>query len=427
MSLRLRLTFFYVLFLGLVMAALAFALHLGVRASLYRALDASLQDALALAQGLINQEDHTAHLGEGEAGGWPPDLALFLFQEGRLVDRKGVNLPPPPAQAGCWSRGEVRYCGIRLEQGFLVAARSAEWVEVASDRLDRLLEVALPLALLLSFGAGYWLAGQALAPLDALTLKALELSERPDPKARLPEPRSRDELHRLARAQNRLLSALEAHLEKERRFLQNAAHELRTPLAALVGRLEQALEQDPPARRPLERAREASIDLWRLVERLLLLARAERMGAKEPVDFGAVVLEALEEVETRGKALELDLPHAPCPLKGDPILLKAAVRNLLDNAFKFARSRVRVGLRCQKGILLEVADDGPGVPPGEEERIFEAFHQASPAHRSQGSGLGLALVRRVAELHGGRAVYKRRGEGALFLLELPGEASGAWP
>jgi signal transduction histidine kinase len=232
-------------------------------------------------------------------------------------------------------------------------------VEAASDRLDRLLEVALPLALLLSFGAGYWLAGQALAPLDALTLKALE--------------------------------------------------------------------QDPPARRPLERAREASIDLWHLVERLLLLARAERMGAKEPVDFGAVVLEALEEVETRGKALELDLPHAPCPLKGDPILLKAAVRNLLDNAFKFARSRVRVGLRCQKGILLEVADDGPGVPPGEEERIFEAFHQASPAHRSQGSGLGLALVRRVAELHGGRAVYKRRGEGALFLLELPGEASGAWP
>ncbi|RTI13730.1 hypothetical protein CSW27_08185, partial [Thermus scotoductus] len=139
----------------------------------------------ALAQGLLNQEDHTAHLGEGEAGGWPPDLALFLFQEGRLVDRKGVNLPPPPAQAGCWSRGEVRYCGIRLEQGFLVAARSAEWVEAASDRLDRLLEVALPLALLLSFGAGYWLAGQALAPLDALTLKALELSARPDPKARL--------------------------------------------------------------------------------------------------------------------------------------------------------------------------------------------------------------------------------------------------
>jgi two-component system OmpR family sensor kinase len=74
---------------------------------------------LALAQGLINQEDHTAHLGEGEAGGWPPDLALFLFQEGRLVDRKGVNLPPPPAQAGCWSRGKVRYCGIRLGQGFL--------------------------------------------------------------------------------------------------------------------------------------------------------------------------------------------------------------------------------------------------------------------------------------------------------------------
>lgn len=393
---------------------------------MYQALDASLRDALVLARPLVNQEDHRAFLGEGEAlKDLPPDLALFLFQGKKLVDRGGPLLPPPQPATGCWTAGEVRFCGSQAEGLLLVAGRPLEWVDATLDRLDWLLSFSLPVAVFLAFLGGYALAGRALAPLDRATRRALELALRPDPKGRLPEPRVRDEVFRLARAQNLLLEALEGYLEKEKRFLQNAAHELRTPLAALVGRLEQALEGDPIPRVSVERAKEAAFDLWRLVERLLLLSRAERALVQEEVDFLGVVLEALEEAGRGGKALEVQLPQAPCRLRGDPLLLKALVRNLLDNAFKFARSRVRVGLSCQGVLELVVEDDGAGVPPEERERIFEAFHQASPAHRSQGSGLGLALVRRVAEVHGGKAgVETSPLGGARFWVRFPASPDG---
>lgn len=421
MSLRLRLTLFYVLFLGLVLGLWGLGLHFGVKASLYQALDASLQDALLLVRPLVNQEDHRAFLGEGEAlKDLPPDLALFLFQGARLVDRAGPILSPPQPAMGCWTARKVRFCGSQAEGLQLVAGRPLEWVDAALDRLDRVLQFSLPAAVFLAFLVGYALAGRALAPLDRVTRRALELAQRPDPKGRLPEHGAKDEVFRLARAQNLLLGALEGYLEKEKRFLQNAAHELRTPLAALVGRLEQALEQDPIPTAPVERAKEAAFDLWRLVERLLLLSRAERALTQEEVDFLGVVLEALEEAERGGKVLELQLPQAPCRLSGDPLLLKALVRNLLENAFKFARNRVRVSLSCEGVLELAVEDDGAGVPWGERERIFEAFHQASPAHRAQGSGLGLALVRRVAEAHGGMAgVEESVLGGARFFVRFP--------
>jgi signal transduction histidine kinase len=397
MSLRLRLALFYALLLGLVLAGLGLFLRYALKGALYGALDATLRDALLLARPLVNEEDGHLRL-EREPESFPRDLALFLVAGGQVVAAEGPPFPPPPTlRPGCFSHEEVRYCALE-EGGFaLVAARSSEWADRAMDRMERVLLLAFSGALALAFLLGYLLAGRALAPLDRMARRALELAQAPDPKARLPEPGWMDEVGRLARAQNLLLEALERLLEAERSFVRHAAHELRTPLTVLIGRLEQALEADPPLRRPLERALEAALHLKALAERLLLLARAEAPLRREPLDLVALVLEALEDLPREGKVLELHLPPT-LPYRGDPDLLRALVRNLLENAFRHARSRVAVRL---EGPCLLVDDDGPGIPESAREAVFRPFQRLAPGG---GSGLGLPLVRRVAEAHGGFAL-----------------------
>ncbi|GAB5602276.1 HAMP domain-containing sensor histidine kinase [Thermus sp. FJN-A] len=397
MTLRLRLTLFYVLLLGLVLGGLGLFLRYALRSALYGALDATLQDALLLAHPLVNEEEGRFRL-EGERGALPADLALYLVVGGQVVARQGPVFPPPPRlQAGCFSHGEVRYCVLPGEGYRLVAARSLEWADRAMDRVERVLFLGFSGALALAFLLGYLLSGRALAPLGRMARRALELAQAPDPRARLPEPGNLDEVGRFARAQNLLLASLERLLESEKRFVRHAAHELRTPLTALIGRLEQALEADPPPRRPLERALEAALHLKYLSERLLLLARADAPLRREPLDLVGVVLEALEDLPKEGKALELDLPPT-LPHRGDPDLLRALARNLLENAFRHARTRVAV--RLEPGPCLVVEDDGPGIPPQKREEVFKPFRRFSSG---EGSGLGLALVRRVAEAHGGFA------------------------
>ncbi|BBL83351.1 hypothetical protein TthAA37_22060 (plasmid) [Thermus thermophilus] len=232
-------------------------------------------------------EENGRFLLEAEGEAFPADLALYLVVGGRAVAQRGPPFPlPSRLPEGCFSQGEVRYCALPGEGFRLVAARSLEWADRAMDRAERLLLLAFSGALALAFLLGYLLAGRALAPLDRMARRALALAQAPDPKGRLPEPPRLDEVGRLARAQNLLLDSLERLLESERRFVRHAAHELRTPLTALIGRLEQALERDPPPRRPLERALEAALHLKALSERLLLLARADAPLKREPLDLG---------------------------------------------------------------------------------------------------------------------------------------------
>ncbi|MEZ0321416.1 MAG: HAMP domain-containing sensor histidine kinase [Thermus sp.] len=395
MSLRLRLTLSYALLLGLILGGLGLFLHLSLRHSLYGAVDTTLQAALMVARSLVNEEDgHVRLEGEGEPP-LSPDLGLFLYSQGKLLDRRGPALPPPVrVGVGCATWGEVRYCALAEGGAVLVAARSLEAVEVALVRMDTVLLLAFLSALALSFLLGYGLAGQALAPLNRMARRALELARAPDPKARLPEPRSWDEVGRLARAQNLLLAALERLVEGERQFARYVSHELRTPLSVLIGRLEQALELGGPQRKSVEKALEAALHLKALVERLLVLVRAEAPATREAVDLTEIVLEVLEGMAL-GKRVELDLPPT-VPYRGDAALLKVLVRNLVENALRHARTRI--ALRLQPGPCILVEDDGPGIPPERREEVFRPFFRLDPGG---GSGLGLTLVRRVAEAHGG--------------------------
>lgn len=415
MSLRLRLTLFYTLLVALVLGISGFALHFALKWSLNAGLDTTLRATLALAHSFLEEENSRLHL--IHSGELPPslprDTGLYLIQpEG--VERLGytpeAKIPP---REGCFSYKEWRFCGVRVEQGTLLAGRSQEAVEEALHRFDYVFTGLYPLALLLGFTLGFSLAQRALGPIQRLTEAALQQAESGAYGQELPEPKTKDELWRLARAQNLLLRRISESLERERRFARAAAHELRTPLSVLIGRLEQALEGNKGA---VEKAYQAALDLWALVERLLQFTRAERgFLGKERVDPVALVLEATEGLGRPGVSLDLEVPDGPCEANLDPTLFRALVRNLLDNALRFAKSRVRVSLACSPRVRLQVEDDGSGLE-GPQEQIFEPFYRGKT---SKGTGLGLALVKAVAEAHGGWVRVESRPGRTLFTVELP--------
>lgn len=432
MSLRLRLTLFYTLLVGGVLLLAAVGLRLGLARILQGGLDQSLQAALVLAEPWVSSDNGRLGLSqEGELPPeLPPDLALLLYSPRGLVEALGPKPQAlPTAQTGCFAAGGWRFCGREVEGATLLAGRPLAGLEASLDALNRVLWGALPGALLLALGLGYFLVGRALSPVRLLTEAARERAlgriwNRP-----LPQPPVRDELFTLSQAFNALLESLGQLIESERRFTQDAAHELRTPLTVLLGRLEQAREknQDPQVARALEQAYRSAQRMLALVEKLLHLARAEAgQGlSREPVALDRLVLEEAEDLrplfEAKGLALRVFLPDGPLEVMGDRLALGLALRNLLENALKFTSAgEVRVRLRkAGPGALLEVEDTGGGFPEAALPHLFQRFYQAQVEHRRSGSGLGLALVAAIARWHGGRVEAANIRGGARLSLWLP--------
>jgi len=249
-------------------------------------------------------------------------------------------------------------------------------------------------------GAAVWfLMGRALAPLARLDRVAAEIGRTGDPRRRLPGPNRDDEVGRLASTLNTMLDSLERARENERRFVADASHELRTPLTALRGNVEHLARHGatPELVADLEHDAER---LARLADDLLVLSR-EEASARPDVE---VRLDDLAR-ESGGDAWSGEEVR----VVGDRDALARAIANLVDNARRHGSGRVTVEAAQSNGVaLLTVADEGPGVPEPERERVFERFHGG-------GSGLGLAIVRATAERHGGRAYVR----GATFTIELP--------
>jgi two-component system sensor histidine kinase QseC len=210
---------------------------------------------------------------------------------------------------------------------------------------------------------------------------------------------------------NQLLMRLARSFDNERRFTGDAAHELRTPLAALRTQAEVALTtaSDDRRRRALEQVVAGVERATRLVEQMLLLARldaADLTPAFAPVDLAKTCREAMADAAARARDRNVEVAldaQGELVVPGDPVMLLALARNLVDNAARYApdSGQVRVTLRREeRSACLSVEDAGPGVPPEQRERIFERFYRGTEG-RGEGSGLGLSIVRRVVELHGG--------------------------
>jgi heavy metal sensor kinase len=311
----------------------------------------------------------------------------------------------------------------------LVVGASLEDREEALDGLLAQLLVVGPLALLLTSVAGYFLAGAALRPVEAMRARAAEISsERAD--RRLPLPSAHDEIRRLGETLNEMLGRLEEGLARERRFVADASHELRTPLASLRTELELALRR-PRSQDELEAALRSATEeverLVRLAEDLLVLARADdgrlplsldRHSVRELLD--AVAGRFDTRARTEGRTIEVTA-SADDVFSADRARLEQALGNLVDNALRHGSGAVQLAGGVENGtVALRVSDGGWGFPPDFLPYAFERFSRVDVARGSGGTGLGLAIVDAIARAHGGSASAANRPEGgAEITLSIP--------
>ena len=250
---------------------------------------------------------------------------------------------------------------------------------------------------------------RALRPLGRLAAAAAEIERTGDPRRRLPQPASVDEVGQLAATLNAMLGSLERARDAERRFLADASHELRTPLTALRGNVTYLARRGATPELVADLAHDAE-RLARLADDLLVISREESGGVVEDV----VRLDELV-VAVQDEGIDVDAPQ-PLPVRGDRAALERALANLVENARRYGPEGGRVtiaALRADGFARLSVGDEGPGLEPDEAERAFERFWRGRDD--GPGSGLGLAIVRAIAERHGGRAY----AEGSRFTIELP--------
>ncbi|HZL04894.1 MAG TPA: HAMP domain-containing sensor histidine kinase [Coriobacteriia bacterium] len=308
----------------------------------------------------------------------------------------------------------------------VIVAQTLGPVDRAVAKTSWLLLEVLPVVLALVAVVTWLGVGRALAPLEQIRRKTATIGAG-DLSQRVPLPASRDEVFRLAETMNSMLERIGASTDLQRRFIADASHELRSPLANIQAVLEVARTRDELALWQVAGTELASEQgrMLRLVEDLLVLARLDGHVpvAQNEVDLDDIVHDAVETLRRHAATDILVDPLPAVRVRGDGPQLARVARNLLDNAARHARSTVHVSLAAEGAwAVVQVRDDGPGVPPEDRERIFERFTRLDDARARDrgGSGLGLAISRETALAHGGSLqVRQDASDGAVFELRLP--------
>jgi signal transduction histidine kinase len=350
-------------------------------------------------------------------------------------------------EAGLVTFGEMRVATARITgdtgtpTGFVQYGRSVAHVDSTIDRLWLFIVAGIVAGTLLASLGGVAIAARAMRPISSLTASAREIAATGDPSRHMPEPIAEDEVGELARTLEQMLRSLdsaraerEAAMQKQREFVADASHELRTPLTSVLANLEllQASLEQPrqeDERAMVDSALRSSKRMSRLVGDLLLLARADagRAGAHRPCDLAEIAGNAAVEIAPLigERELEIDNERA-LPVNGNPDELHRMVLNLLDNAARHTPLGARIELhvrRVGEEAVVEVADDGPGIPPRLRDQIFDRFVRGEgPADTAvgPGSGLGLSIVKSVALSHAGTVdVGESATGGAQFQIRIP--------
>lgn len=328
-----------------------------------------------------------------------------------------------------WLDGDrYRMVAVGAERGeALILAQSLKSTDQMLDRLG-LVMLLFGLAGMISAGlAGWAVARNGLRPVRRLTTAVEEIArtERLDP---IPVE-GRDEVARLSTAFNAMLASLSASQARQRQLVADAGHELRTPLTSLRTNLDLLAQADTSAKLSAESRKELLADvrgqiseMTTLIGDLVELAREDpsAVPAVEPVELAAVVGQAVTRVRRRAGTVEFVVRTEPWWVNGDPAALERAITNLLDNAAKWSPEGGRVSVELTRGTVM-VADQGPGLSPGDLPHVFDRFYRSAESRGMPGSGLGLSIVKAVADRHGGnvRAGAARNG-GAAFWFHVPG-------
>ena len=459
LPIRARLTAAFALAMVLVLAAAGLFVYVRLKDDLDESVDAGLQARGAAVAG--SGEAAAGAAQEAEEG-----FAQVLSRSGEVLDgvgnaRGAVLTDAERARAGAGGTVlvEREVPGIeattRILAGPVTAAAGAAGDSAGSatelavfavgqslDDRDETLSglvasfaVGGPVAVLLASLLGYLLATAGLRPVEAMRRRAGEISLT-DAGERLPLPAAHDEVRRLGETLNEMLDRLRRSFDRERRFVADASHELRTPVAVIRAELDAALRaggHDEQVREALVAALEECDHLAQLAEDLLVVARAaegELHMQREPIE----VRPLLEGVRARfgdrarehGREVRVDGGDG-LRVEADELRLRQALGNLVDNALRHGAGEIVLRARrsdADGGVELEVADHGPGFAPELADRAFERFARGDAARTRGGTGLGMAIVRAIAEAHGGRAEIVADGNpGATVRLWLPSGSS----
>ncbi|HTY87482.1 MAG TPA: ATP-binding protein [Candidatus Acidoferrum sp.] len=320
------------------------------------------------------------------------------------------------------------HIGYRVEFGELL-----DPVEAMLNHLFLQLAWGLPIAVLAVAVGGYLLVQRALQPVAQITCSAEQISQH-NLSERLPVTRTGDELERLSHSLNRMIGRLDDAFQNSKRFVADASHELRTPLTILRGELEDLAENqrlDPDLRSRLGSLLEEVERLGKIVEQLFALSHLDAGEAQTEwarFDLATLAKTTAEQMSLLAEDKGLHIVcHADrkVPVEGDRSRLKQVVVNLLDNAIKYTpvHGTVQLNVRTINGhALLEVADDGIGIPPDALPHVFERFYRADPSRSgdSGSAGLGLAIVKSICTAHGAEVeVQSTVGGGSRFQVRLP--------
>jgi signal transduction histidine kinase len=417
-SVRVRTTIAASAVVGFALIVAAFALVV----FLSRALTANVRDA---AEGRASEV--AASLQEGiEPGldlGDPEDQFVQVLDTSGAVVASSLNMAGEPAVAAIAPGDEASIDGVLVpDEGFLVVAiawrspadggtvlvgRTLDDVREARTAAVPLLGVGVPVLTLVVGLVTWWLTGRALRPVESIRAEVESISAgRLD--RRVPEPDSRDEIARLATTMNRMLARLEASQSRQRRFVADAAHELRSPVAAIREQSEVAIAH--PESSSLEELAQVvhreNLRVEGLVDDLLLLARLDESTrlVAEQVDLDDLVLAEAARLRASTSLTITTNDIGAARVSGDPGGLERVVRNLSENAARHAETVVSLSLRASNGsAIIGVDDDGPGIDPPDRERVFDRFVRLDDARARDegGTGLGLAIVRAVVLAHRG--------------------------
>ena len=364
-----------------------------------------------------------------------------LFESDPALDFGTAN-PDGITRAGDFEVATLAFSSSAIPPTYLQYARSRASMEETVSKVWLFLGLGVAVGTILALLAGLAVAGRAMRPISSLTAAARGIATTRDPSRRIPMPESSDEVAELAQTLDLMLRELDAArsetqqmIQAQRDFVADASHELRTPLTSILANLE-LLEAsfaergaDADEEEIVAGALGSSRRMRRLVADLLLLARADagRTGPRRSCDLAEIASAAIAEVRpvAEDHSLELDA-SSPVAIEGDPDDLHRLVVNLVENGARHTPrgSTVAVSVRAEAGeAVLEVADDGPGLPAGFGDQIFARFVRGGgPADLAadSGTGLGLAIVRAVAASHGGRVeLGPSPAGGASFEVRLP--------